>query len=112
MLRLFRKKPAPETGAENARRFVAVVTRLAADSRIVEMLPHDGWRGSKHERYGWQWMANPAWRKEVNRLLHTQRAPVKDIRFHAPDSLDGWSFTAISTVPLPRVASLSLEESL
>lgn len=110
MINIFRKKRAPETGEANARRFVVVVSKLAQDERLVTMLPHDGWHGSKHERYGWEWMPNPRWRERVLELLRA--APVKDAAFHAPDSLDGWTFTAISIVPVPRVATLSLEESL
>jgi hypothetical protein len=111
ILDLFRRKREPETGAENARRFVTIVARLAAESRIVEMYPYPG-RSNRNEHFGWQWMANSAWRKEVNRLLHAQRVPVKDARFHSPDSLDGWSFSCVSTVPLPRVATLTLEDTL
>lgn len=110
MLFMGKGKRVDETGEANARRFVSVVSRLAKDQRLIEMFPHEGWRGSKHERYGWEWMPNPLWRQRVLELL--QDAPVKDARFHAPDSLDGWTFDAVSTVPVPRVATLSLEEAL
>ena len=112
MFAFLRKKRIKETGAQNAARFVATVTKLAEDERMVQLFPHPGFHGSKHERYGWEWMPNAAWRKEVNRLIAISKAPVKDARFHAPDSLDGWTFTAVSTTPLPRVAQLTLDDVL
>src|SRR5574343_110273 len=38
--------------------------------------------------------------------------PVKAAQFHEPDSLDGWTFSAYSTVPVPRIAQLTLDQSL
>lgn len=108
MFAFLRKKRVNETGAENARRFVAAVEKLARDERMVQLFPHPGYHGVKHERYGWEWMMNPLWRERVLELL--KDAPVKDATFHAPDSLDGWTFTAISTVPVPRIAQLTLED--
>lgn len=106
----FAARGSDETGEMNARRFVRVVTRIASDERIIQMVPHEGFRGVKRETHGWVWMLNPKWRERVLELL--REAPVKDAQFHAPDSMDGWTFSATSTVPVPRIATLSLEETL
>lgn len=111
MFRLFRRQRVKETGAENAQRFVDMVKRRAHDERMVLAYPSGKWTAS-NDHLGWVWMINPQWRKRVHALIAKQRVPVKDVRFHAPDSMDGWTFSATSTVPVPRVATLTLEETL
>lgn len=110
---IFRKTKSAETLAQNALRFCSVAAKLAEDERLVAMYPHPGWRTSRNdrfERYGWVCMPNPLWRERVLNVLNARQAKVKDATFHAPDSLDGWTFTAISTVPVPRIAQLTLED--
>lgn len=107
VVKLVEKKP--ETGEDNARRFVAAVTQLAKDDRVILMYPHPV-RSDGGLRGNWQWMLNPAWRARVLELL--QDAPVRGAEFSPPDSLDGWTFHAYSTVPVPRIAQLSLSDTL
>lgn len=105
--KLFGTHPPKETGEENAQRFVHTVIAQAREHRVVIMYPSDTkapWIG------GWVWMMNEAWRTRVLELLAD--APVKEPRFCPPDSLDGWTFTAYSTVPVPRIAQLTLDQSL
>lgn len=104
----FKNKRSTETGEQNAQRFVRVVTTLAKDERVIICYPHP--TRSRTERGGWIWMLNPAWRDRVLELL--KNAPVRGAEFSPPDSLDGWTFHAYSTVPVPRIAQLSLNETL
>lgn len=97
-----------ETGEQNARRFVKVVAALAKDSRTITCYERPAFYGRRDERYGWSWMANPRWREFVAELL--SKEPVRDVRFYAPDSIEGWSFHAISFAHVPRVAELQLDE--
>lgn len=102
--------PVPETGEENAQRFVRVVSRLARDERMIICYPQTGYGGSPNERTGWVWMINPKWQARVLELL--KDAPVREPRFDPPDSMDGWTFSAYSTVPVPRIAKLDLNDRL
>lgn len=105
--RLFGTHPPGETGEQNAQRFVQTVATLAKDERVILMYP----TYTKASYVGgWVWMMNAAWRARVLDLL--KAAPVKDAQFHEPDSLDGWTFSAYSTVPVPRIAQLTLDQSL
>lgn len=107
------KKRVQETGYENAQRFCDLVEKLAMEHRIIAMYPHPGYRSINDEgRYGWVWMANEQWRKMVGQCLYERKVSLKSAEFHAPDSIEGWCFTAISNAPAPRVALLSLEDSL
>lgn len=111
LLALITRRPIPpETGEENARRFVEVVTDLAHEKRVVLCYPHPGFRSIGGPENGWVWMLNPLWRARVLELL--AEAPVRGAEFHAPDNLDGWTFSAYSTVPVPRVAQLALDQTL
>ena len=102
-----------ETGEMNAQRFVRVACALAREERIVQMHPAaTGLRGAVHERYGWRWMGNAQWRERVKCLLAEKHAPLRGIEFHEPDNFGDWSFSAISTAAIPRVAMLTLEEAL
>lgn len=103
--------PSDETGEENAHRFVRVVATLAREERVIICYPHGPFRkakGGNHPRCGWVWMLNPLWRARVLELLAD--APVKEAKFHEPDELDGWTFSAYSTVPVPRIAQLTLDQ--
>lgn len=103
--------PSDETGEENAQRFVRVVSTLARDERVILCYPHGPFgkaRGGADPRCGWVWMLNPLWRARVLELLAA--APVKDAKFHEPDTMDGWTFSATSTVPVPRIAQLTLDQ--
>lgn len=108
-LGLTQPKATEETGEQNARRFVETVARLAHDERVIICYPTGTWT-QRCEARGWQWMMNERWRARVLDLLRL--APVRDPQFHAPDSLDGWTFTAYSTVPVPRIAQLELHQTL
>ena len=99
----------PETGEQNAQRFVKTVAMMAKEGRVIIMYPHPV-RSHGGLAGNWQWMLNPAWRDRVMELL--QQAPVRGAEFSPPDSLDGWTFHAYSTVPVPRIAQLSLNDSL
>lgn len=104
---VFGTPPANETGEENARRFAETVAKLAKDARVIVMYPT---YTKAADIGGWVWMMNAAWRARVLELLAD--APVKEPKFHEPDSLDGWTFSAYSTVPVPRIAQLTLDQSL
>lgn len=109
--KLFGTVAPDETGEENAQRFVRVVSTLARDERVIICYPHGPFgkaRGGGDPRCGWVWMLNPLWRARVIDLLGG--APVKDAKFHEPDSMDGWTFSATSTVPVPRIAQLTLDQ--
>lgn len=108
----FKKKRSTETGEQNAQRFVSTVREVAADNRFIEFYPHPAWSGGAHRRYNWPWMINEAWRARVLELLRERDIPVRDAQFLPPDSLDGWTFSAYSTVPVPRVAQLRLDQVL
>lgn len=108
--RLLRRPRAPETGEANARRFAATVVELALEERVIICYPRQGLQGAKGREHGWEWMLNPLWRARVLELL--QDAPVRNAEFHPPDSLDGWTFSAYSTVPVPLIAQLDLSQSL
>lgn len=97
---------AGETGEQNAQRFAKMVVKVAHEDRVIIC---DAGRGY-NERYGWLWMMNAAWRERVMELL--QGAPIKDARFCPPDDMEGWTFSAYSTVPVPRIAQLTLEDIL
>lgn len=99
----------PETGELNAQRFVKMVTEQARDERVIICYPH-GTPTIRNPRVGWVWMLNPAWRERVLDLL--KDAPVKGAAFSPPDTMDGWTFHAYSTVPVPRIAQLTLEDTL
>lgn len=98
-----------ETGEQNARRFVETVARLAKDDRVLIFSPGGIWH-VRNERNGWVWMMNERWRARVLDLLRD--APIRDPDFSPPDSLDGWTFVAYSTVPVPRIAQLELNQTL
>lgn len=100
-----------ETLRQNAMRFVQVVERIAKEQRYVQMFPHLGYRGVKGEQYGWIAMPNHQWRELVIEQLQRNRM-VDDPCFVPPDHLDGWTFSARSIVPTPRVALLGLEERI
>lgn len=106
--RLFWTHPKGETGEQNAQRFVAAVITEAREERVIIMYPTNA--GRAHHRFGWVWMMNAAWRARVLELL--QDAPVREPQFNPPDSLDGWTFSAYSTVPVPRIAQLTLDQTL
>ncbi|QYW02162.1 hypothetical protein CPT_Sonora_060 [Stenotrophomonas phage Sonora] len=110
--KLLGRPPVDETGEQNARRFVEAVVRLAHDERVILCYPHQGLRASGRGdiRFGWVWMLNPLWRARVAELL--KDAPVRDVIFSEPDTMDGWTFSAHTTVPVPRVAQLALDEVL
>lgn len=110
--RLTKKTRSNETGLQNAERFVTALESLAERHRLIEMFPHPGFHGVKGEQYEWVWMPNVCWRDVVKHLIQERKSSVRDVQFHAPDSMDGWTFSAISTTPLPRVAHLSLDETL
>lgn len=104
-----RNKP-PETGEANARRFVQTVAELAREQRVVICYPHPGFHGAKLREANWAWMLNPRWRERVMELLRD--APVRNAEFLPPDTMDGWTFTAYSTVPVPRIAQLELDQAI
>ncbi len=109
MRRLLGRQRIAETGEANAQRFVEAVTRLAREERVLIFYPYSSLMfGGTNERTGWIWMLNPLWQERVLELL--KMAPVRDARFSPPDSLDGWTFTAYSTVPVPRIAKLGLDD--
>ena len=95
------KSKRKETGAENAVRFVKVISKKAQEGRFIQAHPHD-----------WPWMYNEAWRERVLQILAESGTPVTDARFTPPDDLDGWLFDARSTVKRLRVTTLSLDETL
>lgn len=109
--RLRSGKRVPETGKRNAERFVATVLRAAREGRLIVCRMDAGFRERKSELCGWQWMPNDAWRAYVLAMLKISN-DVCDCKFSPPDALDGWTFRADSTVPVPRVASLTLDQSL
>lgn len=103
--------PINETLHQNAMRFVATVENIAKEQRYVQMFPHMGFHGRKGDQYGWIAMPNQAWRELVLEELNNGYA-VREAAFVAPDHLDGWTFHAVSIVPMPRVALLNLEDKL
>jgi hypothetical protein len=115
LVRLYRSSigmapdPERETGEQNAQRFVRTVATLARDDRVIICYPH-GIPSPNNRRVGWQWMLNPKWRERVLELL--KDAPVRGADFSPPDSMDGWTFVAYSTVPVPRIAQLELDQAL
>lgn len=108
---LFRTSKRKETGDQNAQRFVETVLREAKDVRLIVCRMDSGYAGRKSELCGWIWMPNPRWRAKVLDLL-TSSDCVTDFKFTPPDALDGWTFHATSTVPVPRVAFLELDQTL
>lgn len=107
--KLVTRRQQTETGEQNARRFVKTVAELAKDKRVIICYP-DGRNTFTNPANGWPWMMNAIWRARVLTLL--QDVAVRGAEFSPPDSLDGWTFTAYSTVPVPRIASLTLEDTL
>jgi len=94
-----------ETGGDNVSRFVRRVLDEAQHTRIVILRP-DGARSGQ-----WPWMENSSWRHAVeDRLAESDQ--VYGAVFHCPDSLDGWSFCCYSVDPKPKVAGLSLDDTL
>lgn len=108
---LLRRPPPTETLRANAERFVAVVQEMAREQRYIQMFPHVGYHGRKTAAHGWIAMPNLHWRCLVQKLL-IEGGMVTDAQFHEPDSLDGWTFSAVSIFPTPRVALLNLEDKI
>ena len=112
VVRTVTRRPIPEeTGEANAQRFVEAVVDQAHEERVIICYPHPGYGGRGGPQHGWIWMLNPRWRDRVLELL-AQGAPVREAQFHPPDDLDGWTFSAYSTVPVPRIAQLGLDETI
>jgi hypothetical protein len=108
------ERRAAETGEQNAQRFVKVVARAARERRVINLYQHASWRdkmSANPDTVGWQWMENAEWRVRVITLLH-EAGIVRNYQFVEPDAFDWWTFHALSSATVPKVATLTLEDAL
>lgn len=100
-----------KTGEQLAEDFILAIEEDARDNRIVQLYRHLE-RGAYSYRGGWLWMPNPEWRALVSRLIVERNVPIRDFQFHPADAQGDWSFSAVSTVTTPRVATMELTQAL
>lgn len=100
-----------KSGEDVLEDFLRVLSAEARERRVV-LLFREKERGTYAHRGGWEWMANPAWCARASELIVARDIPVRDWEFHPADSFGDWSFHAVSTYPVPRVATLPLDACL
>lgn len=104
------RSPSQETVRTNAFRFVRTVSALSKEHRVVELHSYPAPRKCAPDAYGWELMCNHHWRELVLDQLNRSGVRVKAAAFYPPDSMEDWSFIAISTASRSRLQELTLED--